>query len=272
MNIAVGDGSTTAFNLPNHADIWHPKAGTPQFYIRNWNGDNLLYSTLRTNILLKSEEFKNATYWSPVGLSLTTNAGTFLDNSTDMINMLEDSSTGTHQMVSNNVTLVAGTIYCYSLYVKPNGRIYTRLFLRDPGTFAIWGDYILEGDGRVSGTDFNSGCVVSGAGIEAKGNGWYRIWLAGRVRADQTAMGCRFYSCSAAGTVSFTGDITKGLYVTKAQVEAGTSPTKYIKTGTSVASVTDYSYTAGGYPFTLSPAPSTGEIVGWDGSTVDRGC
>ena len=174
----------------------------------------LLLEPQRTNLILRSEEFDNAS-WVKFGSTITANATTSPDGTSDA-DLYTTSSTSDFLQQSLNVT--SGVAYTISAFVK-NGD-------------ANLVDLIFTGAGYPSAASiqFNlttqTANVMSGtatASIQDYGNGWYRI--IGTSTAGATAsMNIRFSSASLNTISTF--------YIWGAQLEAGAYPTTYIPTTT----------------------------------------
>lgn len=185
----------------------------------------LLIEEQRTNLLTYSEEFTQSA-WIKTRAAVTANAAIAPDGTLTAGKLVEDTSTNNTHDVSRFITPPSGaiTLFCY---VKASGRT----------------QVVLESfEGSVPSNpfsaifDLSTGTVVSSSGlttsssIVAVGNGWYRVSASGTSAGTNTAFTIRLVS---GGTTAYTGDGTSGLYIWGAQLEAGSFPTTYIKTGAS---------------------------------------
>lgn len=181
----------------------------------------LLIEEQRTNLLTYSDQFDNAA-WVKTSATVTANATTAPDGATTADKLVEDTSTAIHYIDNVAVSVVSGTTYTASFFVKAAGRTTLSAYLIDSGIIA----------NTTSKFNLTTGVVTSGAqaSIIAYGNGWFRCTIYGTM-ASTTARLRIFPNTEA----SYTGDGTSGLYIWGAQLEAGSFATSYIPTTTAQA-------------------------------------
>ena len=136
---------------------------------------------------------------------------------------------------ANPISLTSGTTYTYSVWAKPSHSDFTGFRIngdiRDGGGIDISANFVLSGDGSVSGT-------YSSAYITKYPNGWYRC--VATATADATTTEEPAFQTSAAG------DGTKGFYVWGYQVEINGEASSYIPTsGAAVTRQPDYGFITG---------------------------
>jgi hypothetical protein len=197
-----------------------------------WVNKGLLIEEQRTNLILRSEEFDNAA-WTKTNATVTANATTSPDGTTNADALFETTTNGAHLVRTTSfITTGAATTYSFSVFVKSNGRSIFSLQMNSVG-----GNITAEFDlSAVTATALSPGGtgVIDGATIEDVENGWYRCTIIGRTA--QTLTNYYIYIQDVSGNYSYVGDVTKGFYLWGAQLEAGAFATSYIKTTT--ASVT----------------------------------
>lgn len=176
----------------------------------------LLVEEQRTNLLLRSQEFDNAS-WGKVRCTVSANATTGPDGSLTADKIIEDTSNNSHTVLQSGPSMVLGSVYTYSCYFKAAERTRAQLSSANGAPFCTF--------------DLSAGTVVSGAGaaIQSVGNGWYRCSVT--YTSTATATETVYIWLVASGTTnSYLGNGTSGVYVWGAQLEAGNFATSYIPT------------------------------------------
>jgi hypothetical protein len=179
----------------------------------------LLIEEARSNLLLRSAEFENAS-WSKTNSTIlpaaavapdgTLTAGKHIPNAGALIGT-GASATRVYQSPS----LVSGTAYTLSFYAK--AAEYDQFQISVITSPTLTASYSLTAGTVLSGT---------GATITPVGNGWHRCSVP--FTADITgALQIRF---SAFWSVGSTGDGYSGIFIWGAQLEAGAFPTSHIPT------------------------------------------
>jgi hypothetical protein len=222
--------------------ITFARASTGAYY------DGQTVAKAEENLLLQSQTFDNA-YWTKTNITVTANSTTAPDGTTTAESILETATTGSHQ-VFRNAVITSSNTHVRSVFAKPNGRNW----------LAIYG-----GAGR-SFFDLQNG--VTGtveAGYTASmidaGNGWYRCILIGP--AGTSSYAGLYNIADADNSISYAGDITKGLFIWGAQFEQRSSVTAY--TPTTTQPITNYIpvlQTASANVARFDHNPVTGESLG----------
>jgi Concanavalin A-like lectin/glucanases superfamily len=199
------------------------------------NGFYLPFTNLSTqtfgNLINYSQNFENGV-WTKDRSSVGTNYLMAPDGTPTADKLIEDTTaSNTHRTYINNMTLTNGVTYCFSVYAKAGER----------SAFALeaWNG----STANYCYADLSTGTVISGshasAVVTSVGNGWYRcsVTLSG---AGLGGSGSAFYLMNAAvaGSFSYTGNGSSGIYFWGAQIEASTAgvPGPYRSTSGSATS------------------------------------
>ena len=185
----------------------------------------LLVEEARTNLLLRSEEFDNAS-WTNGNTTESGNVAVAPNGTLTADKLIENSGAG-FKSIEQAVAISALT-YTFSVYVKAVERSIIQL---------LW-----SGGASTNFANFNlaTGTVTAGtytsATITPAGSDWFRLSITS-VLAAGTFSGIISLQTSASATraASYTGNGTSGIYLWGAQLEAGASPTSYIPTTTATA-------------------------------------
>lgn len=183
----------------------------------------LLIEEARTNLNTYSEDFTNIA-WTAFNLSVTGNATVAPDGTTTADKLVENIANNRHY-VYQSPSVTSGLLYTTSVFVKAAERSKMRIDAGD-GQFGA-GNYV-DFD-LVAGTVTPAGTATGT--IKALTNGWYR--LSATFTAIATASSAFTYElATTAGSSTYTGDGTSGLFLWGAQTEVGAFATSYIPTTT----------------------------------------
>ena len=203
----------------------------PRFDHNPTTGESLglLVEEQRTNLLLRSEEFDNAS-WSKTGSSATANSITSPNGLLTADKLVEDTSTGGHVFVQEISGLPDNTTYTASVFCKAAERNWVAVTVVDKLGIInrVWYNVATGVQGTTNGT-------VSAFSATLFSNGWYRLAVSASTSTGVGAAGVRVSLGTADNTAAYTGNGTSGLYLWGAQLEAGSFPTSYIPTTTAAA-------------------------------------
>jgi hypothetical protein len=202
----------------------------------------LLVEDARTNYSTRSQEFDNAS-WTKDQTVATADQAVAPDGTTTMDKVVEDTTSANHRWYQTAQTHASNPTMTFSLFVKDIDRRYC-------GIYAGGGAYctadLQTGTIVSSGQSGGLGTFVS-AGIEAFGNGIYRINVVGTPGSGVTNEVIILYLSNAGGgpQPSYLGT-SKGIYAWGMQLEVGAFASSYIPTTTAaLARAADAVLTAG---------------------------
>lgn len=231
----TGDGSRVAFNLAGlDADVAHI---APAIYRSDWQGNQLLYSTARTNLLTNSAFVGGGSAPTSWTWALSTGTSAPVVSSLDGGIAYSQVATGGTQrpFIRQNISALANTTYCLSMFIEAvsAGETVSQCL-----TFA----------NAPAGTTFTypvcPGNPSGGAaGVVSVGRVHILAATVGTAGTFDVGIGCG---------PSGPSDMT--MTFSHPQVEVGSAPTGWISTG-SPTSVTDYTLHATSGLVTFATAP-----------------
>jgi hypothetical protein len=190
----------------------------------------LLVEEQRTNLLLRSEEFNNASWTTNAqNVAVSANQAVAPDGASaaDLL-----TNTGSSQgFLQQNTTVADATVlYTLSVFVKSNGAAQARVITVDGASSGARLTFTFSTKTLLVQNVGTNGANATGSFIEYP-NGWYKLIVTGRTTAAGTLRLSQITSAKTAfGTANEDG--TSGLYLWGAQLEAGAFPTSYIPTTT----------------------------------------
>lgn len=184
----------------------------------------------RTNLLLRSGEFDNAS-WTKNFTTITADniiGPSGLSNADKVLETVDNQHHYIQQSFSKATSTQPASI---TIFFKYLGRQWVSIWATDgtSNTIRQWFD-IQNG---VVGTSSQAGTTYTktGASIKGFGNGWYRCEFNIQVADVLSSVALSYRSSAGDGNTStFVGDITKGFYGFGAQVEIASYATSYIPT------------------------------------------
>jgi phage-related protein len=245
--LGTGNGSTAIYTITT------PNGTTPtsvRVFRNDWQGNQLMYPTARTNMILQSADVSNGS-WGKVRLTATGASIVAPDGTTTGSKLVEDATASASRYCNTSAWTATAQPYTFSIFMKAGTRTIGWLSL--DGTNAVWFD--LSG-GTV--TSQNAGCVGT---IKSVGSGWYKCTITQLQTSG--AKNALVGPAAVSGSYVYTGDGASYLYTWGGQVEAGPLSTSYLATTTVAATITDY--TLAGSTVTFYTYPLTGAALTWSG-------
>ena len=169
----------------------------------------LLIEESRTNLLTYSDQFDNAN-WTKTAATIVSNTIIAPDGTLTGDKLVADTTSSVH-IVAGLATVVSGTAYMFSVYLKAG----------EETTAWLWNNV----GGAVASFNLSTGTATGSGVITSVGNGWYRCAIP--YTPGGTVGQVRVYPRQ---STAYVGDGWSGLYVWGGQLEAGAFATSYIPT------------------------------------------
>jgi hypothetical protein len=174
-----------------------------------------------SNQILNSESFVSTSIWPRTFSNVTSNATVAPDGTTTADKLLADGTAGALHYIASAISGQSGVNYTYSLYVKA-AELSQVAILIPTAIVGATTQVIFD-------TATNPASVIGTVGsplwsnITAVGNGWYRVAMG--VAATATTSGGAQIKLVKAGSATFDGNGTDGIYIWGAQFGAMTYET-----------------------------------------------
>ena len=259
----AGDSATTQFQLLYHGQpVYQVDSAT--LYRNDWQGNQLMYPTARTNTTTYSEQLNNAAWNAGSQISVTANAAVSPDGNASADLLIPSTVNGQHYYRNGAMSVFpAGAKVGGSVWVKPSG--YTKLQLTFDGA-AAWQGGIqpqVRYDLTTGAITTQSSSVVASL-IESYPDGWYRIGLvAQNGSAGPVSTRLAIWIADNTGNYSFAGNGASGVLCFGVQTEQDVIGS-YIPTTSAAGTVTDYTLGPSGIA-QLAVPPAPGAALTWTG-------
>lgn len=262
----TGDGSTTAFTLikPAGTGAVEPIGGvngSPLIYKSDWQGNQLQYSTPRTNSITNSLA---PSAW--VNVNATVAAGTAkAPDGTDYLSVITATAAGNSSI--SGLTVMPGNIYTISVIAYPGTSNYLGMLAGTATPNACAGSiFNLSGSGTVVSVVAGAQGANPSASITARTDGTYRCSLTFTSLISEVSLGCGVgVSDGSTYTSNTLPSAASGtIQASYLQGESGNTLTSFIPTTTAPVTVTDYTLTGNQVAFAV--APLLNAILTWTGN------
>jgi hypothetical protein len=187
----------------------------------------LLIEEQRTNLVLRAEEFDNAS-WAKLRATVNSNVTVAPDGTISADALLDTAVSGTHVAIQTITKAASAIIYAASVYLKAGVRTLGELRVSDQAGNGARVTFNLTAGTLGTPVSFGTGFTAGTSTIVSVGNGWYRVVLVATSNSA-TTLGHEVYIANASANISYAGD-GNGIYIWGAQLEAGAFPTSYIPT------------------------------------------
>ena len=211
-------------------------------------GSDGVLRTAVTNLLLRSEEFDNASWAKLNNVTVTANATTAPNGFITADKIVEPASSA-DKLIVQPVTLIANTTYTASVYFKAADRPTILFHVRKSDYSTRFGGFFNTST-NVFTAETSGGGVLDSFTFTNVGGGWYRCSITGNIGAN-TAGIVTIYLANSSNNLAYTGDGTSGIYLWGAQLEQSSTVGEYIPTTSTINSAPRFDHN-----------PTTGESLG----------
>ncbi|MHB1937618.1 MAG: phage head spike fiber domain-containing protein [Acidobacteriaceae bacterium] len=265
LTVAKAWGSWTGTNtsgvLLNQFGAEPNTARAVNIYRSDWQGNQLLYPTARTNYVLSSNIASN---WYTAAGTYGTASTTTPSGTGNAYPFIPDTTNGQHQAITHTSVGTANSTITFFADVAPDGYGYAFLQVQfSTGGGANGRTYNLTtGAVTFGNSTFGTTNTISAESIVALPNGYFRITMTCALTAPISLNNNGHVLVSATGTDSgnFTGNGTSAILIAEGQIAADQAIGSFIATPTTgVVTLTDY--TLAGTTVNLAQAPASTAVT-----------
>ncbi len=213
--------NTTATRVDALGLIESVAANVPRIDYTGGGCGSLLVEPAATNLVLRSEEFNDAS-WAKTRSSISSNATTAPNGTSTADKLIASVDNNTHFILQSSIVVTA-QIYSASIFAKKAE--YDTLRLR---MVNLWSPTPTAVFNLTSKTVVSTTSAT--ASITEYSNGWFRLDLTATINAIAGSNAQLEVLVGNNSAVSFAGDGTSGVFIWGAQLEVGSVATSYIPT------------------------------------------
>lgn len=177
-----------------------------------------------SNMCTYSEEIDNAA-WTKSNTTVSANSVTAPDGALTADTVTNAATTTTHGIYSAGITVVAGSVYRQTVYLKYGTYAYALVRSQSPSTASL-------GVNLSTGIIEQVGASILTYSITPVGNGWYKVQFTYTKAAGVTDYVTVNLTPSTYATSTYLGAITQYIYMWGASLQLASSPADYIATTT----------------------------------------
>jgi hypothetical protein len=265
----VGDGSRFQYQILYQGQPVY-KVDSATLLRNDWQGNQKLYPTPRTNLIASSSNFAVGS-WAKVGVTAEQSVALAPDGSMTATKLVENTATSTHPL-RRSITFSPATPYTMSWMLKRGERSACTLVIADGGGSAHYHLNLITGEVQPG-----SVTLASSVTLTPLADDWYRLSIS--FTSSSAPSGSyvdvrlsNVWPITSPFGQSYTGDGVSGLYIWETQFESGLTPTSQIPTTTTAVTLTDYTLSPTGI-VELGQTPVSGATLTWtgDGYTYPSG-
>lgn len=231
----------------------------------------LLIEDSRQNLATYSQDFSNASGWTPTHVTVTGDALAAPDGATTADTLVENNVDTRHQVTFNagSISIVSGSNYAVSIFAKKQNRNCCYISVAGFGGNDFFAAVFDLQNGVVGETKVGSSTgTIASTSIEELANGWYRCTVVGSLALTA----CALYYGAAPLATGNTWDMVNGwptyqgtsidsISIWGGQFELGSFSSSYIPTTTTSATRAKDVVTSIGDLDTLLGSGTTGSVV-----------
>jgi hypothetical protein len=200
------------------------RQNVPRIDYSNGSCPSILVEPQRTNLLIRSEEFEDAS-WVKDNSSILTNTAISPSNVLNADTYIGNGLNLQH-FIYQNLSVTSGITYSISIYAKKD----TNNFIQLCGSNAAFGVNCFANFDISNGTIGTIGSATI-ASIDSVGNGWYRLKITSTAIATTSVAPILISLITSSTSIKTeTNNLSTSVYLWGAQLEAGPNVTSYIPT------------------------------------------